>query len=159
MNSFLSLSLNDVDTSMPLLTEGKHEVAIAEATVAESKNSPGCYNLKVVFATTQPSTDTKGAALKPGYKITRFYPAPSDLRDPEKNEQFKKSLCLLQLAVEGLPNTEEGKKQLPVFDELFIANMIGRKVIANVKTSKARDGEDDTYGPKSEISSVSPILG
>ena len=157
--SFLSLSLNKVDTSMPLLVEGKHEVTITEASVVEAKSTPGCYNLKIVFATTQPSTDNKGKALNAGYKLTRFYPAPSELRDPEKNDMFKKSLCLLQLAVCGLPNNEEGKSQLPPFDETFIASMFGRTVIASVKTSKTKDGDDDTYGPKSEVASVYSING
>lgn len=155
--SFLSLSLNDVDTSMPLLSEGKHVLNITEAAVVEAKASPGCYNLKVSFATTQPATDNKGKPLSPGYKLIRFYPVPSELRDPEKNDMFKKALCLLQLAICGLPNTEEGKSQLPVFDETFIASMIGRSVIGNVKTSKTKDGDDDTYGPKSEIAAVYPM--
>jgi hypothetical protein len=155
--SFLSLSLNDVDTSMPLLSEGKHMLTIAEASIAEAKNSPGCLNLKVVYTTTQPATDNKGKPLNPGYKITRFYPVPSELRDPEKNDMFRKALCLLQLAICGLPNTEDGKSQLPVFDETFIASMIGKSVIGNVRTSKTKEGDDDTYGPKSEISAVYPL--
>lgn len=154
----LSLALNDVDTSMPLLSEGKHVLAIAEVLIEDSKSSPGCLNLKVVFATIQPATDTTGKPIKPGYKITRYYPIPSELRDESKNDTFKKALCLLQLAVCGLANTESNRAQLPLFDEAFVASMPGKTVIGNIRTSKPKEGEDDSFGPKSEVIAVYPDL-
>ena len=151
--NFISLALNKVDTSMALLREGKHTVLIDSVEITDSKDNPQLKNLKIVFVTVNDDTDDKGKPIKAGYKMTRFFPIPDeDLREKDKNEMFLKSLCLLQLAVCDLKNTEESKAQLPVFDELFIADMVGKQVVATVKTSKPKDG--DTYGPKSEVASV-----
>jgi len=155
--SLLSLKLNEVDTSYPLLVNGDHQVTINEATLIPSVKDDRLLNLKVVYATTADSQDQKGHDLKAGYKLTTYYPIPSEYRDADKNENMLKNLTLLALAVCGLENTTEGKAQLPEFDEAFIAAMAGKQVLAKVKTSKP--DENDQYGPKSEIASVRALVG
>jgi hypothetical protein len=150
--SMLSLALNKVDTSMPILCEGEHIVQVAAAALVDAKDGIN-QNLKIDFTTVNPETCTKGKPLNAGYKLTRYYPIPSDSRDPEKNENALKSLTLLALAVCGLPNNEEGKSQLPIFDESFILAMPGKQL--SVKTKVVHD---DTYGDKAEITSTKPIL-
>jgi hypothetical protein len=155
--SLLSLKLNDVDTSYPLLTNGDHIVAIDSATLEPSKKDDRLLNLKVVYKTVNDSQDQNGHSLGAGYKLTTYYPIPSEYRDEDKNANMLKNITLLALAVCGLENNEAGKSQLPEFDESFIANMAGKQVLAKVKTSKP--AEDDQYGPKSEIASVRALLG
>lgn len=154
--SLLSLKLNEVDTSYPLLVNGDHVVSIDEATVVPSKADERLSNLKVVYKTVNDTQDQKGHDLKAGYKLTVYYPIPSEYRDEAKNENMLKNLTLLALAVCGLENTAEGKAQLPEFNEDFIASMPGKQVLAKVKTSKP--SEDDQYGPKSEIASVRALV-
>jgi len=155
--SLLSLKLNDVDTSYPLLVNGDHVVVVSEATLVPSAKDDRLLNLKVVYATVADSQDQKGHDVKAGYKLTTYYPIPSEYRDEQKNENMLKNLTILALAVAGLENTTEGKSQLPEFDENFIAAMPGKQVLAKVKTSKP--AEDDQYGPKSEIASVRALVG
>lgn len=149
----LSLRLNQVDTSMPLLAEDVYVLQIESAELVASKDNPSLQNLKIQFVTTSDAVDTKGKTINAGYKLTRFYPIPdADLRPSDKNDMFLRGLTLLALAVCDLKNTESDKTKLPEFDEIFIAEMPGKQVKAKVKTSKAK--EDDEYGPKSEVSSV-----
>lgn len=155
--SLLSLKLNEVDTSYPLLVNGDHTVVITEATLTPSVKDSRLLNLKVVYATTADTQDQKGHDLKAGYKLTTYYPIPSEYRDADKNDNMLKNLTLLALAVCGLENTTDGKAQLPEFDEAFIAAMSGKSVLAKVKTSKP--DENDQYGPKSEIASVRALVG
>lgn len=150
--SLLSLRLNEVDTSMPLLAEDTYVLQIEAAELVPSKDNPSLLNLKVQFVTTSEATDDKGKTINSGYKLTRFYPIPSELRDQDKNDMFLRGLTLLALAVCDLKNTESDKAKLPEFDEAFIAEMSGKQVKAKVKTSKTKEG--DEYGPKSEVSSV-----
>lgn len=150
--SLLSLRLNEVDTSLPLLAEDTYILQIEAAELVPSKDNPSLLNLKVQFVTTSEATDDKGKTINPGYKLTRFYPIPSELRDQDKNDMFLRGLTLLALAVCDLKNTESDKAKLPEFDEAFIAEMAGKQVKAKVKTSKTKEG--DEYGPKSEVSSV-----
>ena len=155
--SLLSLKLNEVDTSYPLLVNGDHTVVINEAALAPSAKDSRLLNLKVVYATVNDTQDQRGHDLKAGYKLTTYYPIPSEYRDESKNDNMLKNLTLLALAVSGLENTTEGKAQLPEFDESFIAAMTGKQVLAKVKTSKP--DENDQYGPKSEIASVRALVG
>ena len=155
--SLLSLKLNEVDTSYPLLVNGDHVVTITEATLVPSTKDDRLLNLKVIYATVNDTQDQKGHDIKAGYKLTTYYPIPSEYRDEQKNENMLKNLTILALAVCGLENNEAGKAQLPEFDESFIAAMSGKQVLAKVKTSKPT--EDDQYGPKSEIGSVRALVG
>lgn len=155
--SLLSLKLNEVDTSYPLLVNGDHVVVIEEATVVPSAKDERLENLKVTYATVNDTQDQKGKDLKAGYKLTTYYPIPGPLRDSSNNDMFYKNLTFLALAVSGLPNTEENVAQLAEFNEDFIAAMHGKQVLAKVKTSKPKD--DDQYGPKSEIGSVRALVG
>lgn len=150
--SLLSLRLNEVDTSMPLLTDGDYHLIIDSAELADAKSAPGAQNLKVVFATTRDESTQNGSTISAGYKLTRFYPIPSEVRDADKNDMFMKGLTLLALAAAGLPNNASGKEALPPFDLDFISAMAGKTVLAKIKTSKPKEG--DEYGPKSEIASV-----
>lgn len=148
----LSLKLNDVDTSSPLLSDGDYILSIDSAEVKPSKDNPTNENLMVVFVTTRDETAQNGQVLRAGYKLTRYYPIPNEHREQDKNDMFLKGLTLLALAVCGFQNNESGKAQLPAFDLDFIANMPSKQVLAKVKTTKPK--EDDTYGPKSEVASV-----
>lgn len=155
--SLLSLILNKIDTSYPLLVNGDHQVTIETATLETSKKDERLLNLKVVYKTINDTQDQKGHDLKAGYKLTTYYPIPSEYRDEEKNENMLKNLTKLALAVCGYEDTVDGRAQLPEFDEAFIEAMSGKTVLAKVKTSKP--AEDDQYGPKSEIGSVRALVG
>lgn len=155
--SLLSLKLNEVDTSYPLLVNGDHTVVIVEAVLVPATKDERLLNLKVTYATVADTQDQKGKDIGAGYKLTSYYPIPNELRDATNNDMFLKNLTFLALAVSGLPSTEEGKAQLEEFNEEFIANMAGKQVLAKVKTSKPK--EDDQYGPKSEIASVRALVG
>lgn len=155
--SLLSLKLNEVDTSYPLLVNGDHVVSIDTATLEPSKKDERLLNLKVVYKTVNETQDQKGHTVNAGYKLTTYYPIPSEYRDEEKNENMLKNLTKLALAVSGLEDTPDGKAQLSEFNEEFIAAMSGKQVLAKVKTSKP--AEDDQYGPKSEIGSVRALVG
>lgn len=150
--SLLSLKLNDVDTSFPRLTGGDYVMNISEASIVDGKEVPSNQNLKLVFETTSVAQDHKGSDIDPGFKITRYYPIPNEGREADKNDMFMKGLTLLALAVCGYKDTPENKAALPDFDEEFISNMVGKQVLAKVKDSKPKEG--DEYGPKSEVASV-----
>jgi hypothetical protein len=153
----LSLVLNDVDTSMPLLVEGKQPLNIAKAEIAESKSGKG-YMLVVVFKTVDPAKDTNGNDVHPGFPIThRFmWPAPgTEFGDGEWKDSYLQSLVKFQLAIANLRDIPSNRPLLPPFDDSYIADLPGKTVMGNIRTSKSKEG--DEFGPRSEISSFFPI--
>ena len=157
MQAPLSLKLNEVDTSMPLLVEGKQPLSIKSAEIAESKSGKG-FMLVVQLQTVDPAKDTKGNVIHPGFPlIHRFmWPAPgTEFGDGEWATSYLQSLTRFQLAVCNLKDTPENKATLPEFDDTFIADLAGKTVIGNIGTSKSKDG--DEFGPRSEVKSFGPI--
>lgn len=150
----LNLKLQDVDTSMPILMEGKYPVRITKTELVESQKNAGSFNLKVTYELVEDAVGTKGEQIKAGFQLTRYYPIPP-YANGEHDESFMKTLTMFQLAACGLENKPENVKQLPDFDQVFVANLPGKMVMASIRTSKAKEG--DEYGPKSEIGSVTAI--
>lgn len=157
MNAPLSLKLNDVDTSMPLLVEGKQPLNITKAEIVESKSGKG-FMLVVNLKTVDPAKDTKGNEIHPGFPlIHRFmWPAPgTEFGESEWAPSYLQALTRFQLAVCNLKDTPENKASLPPFDDTFIADLAGKTVIGNIGTSKSKEG--DEFGPRSEVKSFSAI--
>lgn len=153
----LSLALNNVDTSMPLLMEGKQPLSIKDANIVEAKSGKG-FMLVVNLQTIDPAKDTNGKDIHPGFPlINRFmWPAPgTEFGDGEWAQSYLQSLTRFQLAACNLKDTPENKAALPAFDDTFIAGLAGKTVIGNIGTSKVKD--DDQYGPRSEVKSFSAI--
>ena len=154
----LSLTLNDADTSSPILVEGKQPLVIDKAEVVQSKSGKGSF-LAVTFKTQEDSMSIKGTKISAGYILIQRYMLPlpgTEFGDGDMADSYKASLCKLMLACANYKDTPENKAKLPTFDESYIANLSGVVVMGNIKTSKPKD-EDDGYGPRSEVRSVSGI--
>lgn len=157
MQAPLSLKLNDVDTSMPLLVEGRQPLCIKDANFVEVSSGKGVM-LVVNLTTVDPSRDTKGKVVNPGFPIRHnfMWPTPgTEFGDSEWAESYLQKLTLFMLAVLGLKDTPENKATLPEFDDTFVADLSGKLVMGNIGTSKVKDGSD--YGPRSEVKSFSAI--
>jgi hypothetical protein len=158
-HSPLSLTLNNVDTSMPILVEGRQPLSIKDAKIAESKSGKG-FMLVLTLQTVDPSKDIKGKDVAAGFPIIhRFmWPAPgTEFGDGEQAPNYLAQLTRFQLAVLNLRDTPENKAELAniPFDDAFIADLPGKILMCNIRTSKSKEG--DEYGPRSEVSSFAPL--
>lgn len=156
-NAPLSLSLNNADTSMPLLVEGKYPFVIDKAEIVVSQSGKGSF-LAVHFKTTEDAMSSKGQPLKAGFTIVERYMLPipgTQFGDGEQASNYMAKLCRFMLAVANLKDTAENKAKLPEFNEDYVLSIAGTVVIGNVKTAKAK--EDDEFGDSSKISAVYPI--
>lgn len=154
----LSLTLNDADTSFPILVEGKQPLIIDKAEVVQSKSGKG-YFLAVVFKTQEDSMSIKGTKIDAGFSLTQRYMLPipgTEFGNGEQAENYKANLCRFMLACANRKDTPEAKAELPEFNESYIANLPSVVVMGNIKTTKPKD-DDDGYGPRSEVKSVSGI--
>lgn len=154
----LSLKLNDADTSMPILVEGKYPLVIGKAEVVESRSGKGSF-LAVTYKTLEDAQGSKGQNISAGFPIIQRYMLPipgTEFGDGEQASSYQRSLCLFMLAVANLKDTPENKASLPEFNEEYIASLQGVNVLGTIKTSKPKD-DDDGYGPRSEVKSVSGI--
>ena len=157
-NSPLSLSLNNVDTSMPLLMEGKYPLVIDKAEIVESKSGKGKF-LAVTYKTTEDASSSKGGTISAGFPMIQRYMLPipgTEFGSSEQAPNYMANLCRFMLAVANLKDTTENKAKLPEFNEDYCLSIPGTVVLGNVKTSKPKD-DNDEYGDRSEVKSVYPI--
>jgi len=154
----LSLKLNDVDTSMPILVEGKHPLVIEKAEVISSKSGKGSF-LAVTFKTIEDTQGSKGQNISAGFPIIQRYMLPipgTEFGDGEQAGNYQAGLCRFMLAVANLKDTPDNKAKLPEFNHDYVASLSGVNVIGTIKTAKPKDDSDE-YGERSEVKSVSPI--
>lgn len=154
----LSLKLNDADTSMPILVEGKYPLVIDKAEVVASKSGKGSF-LAVTYKTIEDAQGSKGQNISAGFPIIQRYMLPipgTEFGDGEQAGNYQAGLCRFMLAVANLKDTKENKAKLPEFNMDYIASLQGVNVIGSIKTEKPKDG-DDEYGERSVVKSVSPI--
>lgn len=154
----LSLKLNDADTSMPILVEGKYPLVIDKAEVVQSKSGKGSF-LAVTYKTLEAAQGSKGQNISAGFPIIQRYMLPipgTEFGDGEQAGSYQANLCRFMLAVANCKDTPENKASLPEFNEDYIANLQGVTVLGTIKTAKPKDDSDE-YGERSEVKSVNPI--
>jgi hypothetical protein len=154
----LSLKLNDVDTSMPLLVEGKYALRIDKAEVVVSKSGKGSF-LEVTYKTQEDAMSNKGSTINAGFPMIQRYMLPipgTEFGESKQTKSYYQGLCRFILACANLKDTKKNKTSLPEFNEDYVANLSGIVVSGYVKTSKPKDDGDD-FGPRSEVRSVSGI--
>src|ERR1700704_6164401 len=86
----ISIPLEGVDTSLPLLPEADYTLQVVESSVDPNKDKTG-YNWRLKLATTEPATSADGRAIKPNFPVfmTFALQAREDSTDPEA---FKRQL-------------------------------------------------------------------
>lgn len=154
----LSLKLNDADTSMPILVEGKYTLVIDKAEVVASKSGKGSF-LAVTYKTVEEAQGSKGQSISAGFPMIQRYMLPipgTEFGDGEQAGSYQTQLCRFMLAVANLKDTPDNKASLPEFNMEYIAGLQGVNVLGNIKTSKPKDDADE-YGERSEVKSIQPI--
>jgi len=154
----LSLKLNDADTSMPILVEGKYALVIDKAEVVASKSGKGSF-LAVTYKTVEEAQGSKGQTISAGFPMIQRYMLPipgTEFGDGEQAGSYQTQLCRFMLAVANLKDTPDNKASLPEFNMEYIASLQGVNVLGNIKTSKPKDDSDE-YGERSEVKSIQPI--
>lgn len=154
----LSLKLNDADTSMPILVEGKYPLVIDKAEVVSSKSGKGSF-LAVTYKTIEDAQGSKGQSISAGFPLIQRYMLPipgTEFGDGEQAPNYQANLCRFMLAVANLKDTPENKAKLPEFNLNYVASLQGVNVIGSIKTAKPKDDSDE-YGERSEVKSVLPI--
>jgi hypothetical protein len=154
----LSLKLNDADTSMPILVEGKYALVIDKAEVVASKSGKGSF-LAVTYKTVEEAQGSKGQSINAGFPMIQRYMLPipgTEFGDGEQAGSYQTQLCRFMLAVANLKDTPDNKASLPEFNMEYIASLQGVNVLGNIKTSKPKDDSDE-YGERSEVKSILPI--
>lgn len=127
-----TIDANDVDTSMPLLKEGAYIVSIGDVVFAENATKTG-INAKVTFLTTNPQVSTEEQPLKPGYKLTRYFPLQAK---PGSDYDFRKNLCEL---IDAALKTKQGERP-PITPDLLLS-LKGKELIATVKIRTDTEGQ------------------
>jgi len=144
----LNIDLNEVDTSMPVLTEGLYILNIDKIEVVENKDKTG-NNLLVMYKTVAPATSIKGQAegktedIRPGYPLRQYMPLQNNPDKPDARD-FTENLAVLQDAVTGSTKGNRGR--------FMPSTYIGKQVAARVKIQ-----DDPNYGKQNSIARVSQV--
>lgn len=133
----LTTTLNDVDTSMPVLTEGQYFVELSKLTVVDSQNIEGQKNLKAQFRTLETTTSTEGKELSPGFPVTRTIPL---------TESWLPDVTRL---IDAALGTSQGNR--PGSLQEAFAQMQGRQLFIKVTTRKT-----DEYGLQNDVRGFLP---
>jgi hypothetical protein len=153
----LSLKLNDADTSMPILVEGKYPLVIDKAEVVQSKSGKGSF-LAVTYKTLEDAQGSKGQNISAGFPIIQRYMLPipgTEFGDGEQAGNYRLTSAA-SCSRWQLKDTPENKASLPEFNMDYIASLQGVNVTGTIKTAKPKDDSDE-YGERSEVKSVNPI--
>jgi|SRR6056300_576034 len=135
------IDLNETDTSMPRLIDGKYLCSIDKAEVVASKSVEGNKNLMVIYKLAEDAESTIGSSISPGYQLRRYYALQPSEKNPDWD--FKTDIARLIDAAFG---TSQGGR--PEFNADTIAGLHGRQVIV---TTKLVEGE---MGLQNEVKSV-----
>lgn len=115
--------LNDVDTARPVPRDGEYPFVITAVSKKANKDQTG-NNLVVEFESEQEMTSVEGKTIKPGFKLTKYYPLQNKA-DKSSDWDFTQGLARLQDGVEG---TKQGQR--PPFKP---GTYQGRRVFLNLK--------------------------
>lgn len=154
----LDLDFSGVDLSMPLIAPGNHLVQIASAELIRSKNTPDSWNLKLVCKTVDEAEDPDGKKVNPGFQLITYLQVPvpgTEYGEGPNKDMFVKKLTLFQVAVAGLVAKGDVAPEVPRFNNVYIAELPGKYVIAvtNNNAPKKKEGESgDEFGIRSQIS-------
>jgi hypothetical protein len=147
----MDFETNDVDTSYPLLQQGKYRMRIKEYTVKPNQAGDG-RNLVIKFETIDPATSVAAAAkgeendLKPGFVVTRHYSLQPS-KKPGSTWDWKKDPIALCDAALG---TKQGSRQ--PFGEM-VKQLPGKEVKVTLKVRQPKEG-DDLQAPQNDIAKV-----
>ncbi len=86
----LNINLKEVDTSRPVLVEGKFLFSVKECSVVPKKDDPSKRNLMVVFALDQEADSVQGDKINPGFQVRRYLPLQQS--DNPNAQDFTKDL-------------------------------------------------------------------
>jgi len=125
------ISLNDTDTSMPVIIPGNYVLSIKSVALVENSKKTG-NNLLVIFETTTPATSLSGQArglegdINPGFQLRQYMPMQDNPDKPAYD--FRQNLARLQDAVTGSKKGNRGP--------FLPSSYVGQLVIANVGASE-----------------------
>lgn len=144
----LNLDLNDVDTSMPVISEGLYVLTVDKIEIVENKSKTG-NNLLVIYKTTGPTTSLKGQLegkeldIAAGFQLRQYMPLQQNPDKPDARD-YTENLANLQDAVTGSKKGTRGK--------FMPSTYIGRQVAAKVKVQ-----DDPDYGKGNSIARLSAV--
>lgn len=146
----LDFETNDVDTSFPVLVEGRYRARVKEAKVEPNKEKDA-NNLLLVFETLDDATSIQGKekgeekTVKAGFTLKRYFRlAPS-----KKNAQWDWKRDPMAV-MDALLGTKQGTR--PAFTAM-IAQCTGKECVLGVKVRKP---ETDLDAPQNDIAKVDP---
>lgn len=121
----ISVELQGVETSLPLLPEANYIMQIVESTIDPNKDQNG-YNWNLKLATTSPTTAVDGREVQPNFPVftVMALQAKADSKDPEA---FKRNLGDAVDAIFGTDKTNR-----PAFNMALVQEAIGKQVQAHV---------------------------
>lgn len=121
----ISVSLNNVETSLPLLPEGDYSVQVKESNVGPNKDKNG-LNWFIKFGTTGAATALDGRMVNPDFPLfmTIALQAREDSKDPEA---YKRSIAE---AVDVIFGTDKNNR--PDLTTALVAEAVGKVLTATV---------------------------
>lgn len=136
-----NIDLNDVDTSRPVLIDGKYPCTIKEVSVKPNKAQTG-HNLVVIFSLLEAGDSTAGTTIGAGYQLRRYMP----LQQSENPDAPDFKVDIARLLDAAFQTTQEDRP--PLSDET-IAALHGREVLVSVKVT-----ESEEYGTGNDVRGV-----
>ena len=139
--SQLNESVENIDTSFPVLVAGLKELKITKAEVLPTKENDG-HRLTITFATVNPDKTVNGDDVAPGYPLTYHIGVTEKATKnggQRTAKEIKRDVALLVKGV-GLTGTVASFIQDP-------QQFIGRQVTAKVKVRK----EDENFDASNQI--------
>lgn len=160
----LDLDFSGADLSMPLIVPGSHLCQIHSAELVKSKKTPDSWNLKVVLKTVDATEDPSGKPVAPGFQLISYLQVPvpgTEYGESEHKDMFIKKLTLFQVAVAGLVAKGDVAPEVPRFNNVYIAELPTKYVIAvtNNNKPKAKEGQaEDEFGVRSQVAAFKANL-
>jgi len=137
MSLNLNISIAGLDTSYPSLAVGEVLAQINSITPKESTKTPGLYMLAIGMETLEPSEDSKGKKLDPGFKFSSNLTLPNG----ENQEHDEMRLKSLGSFVDACLKTDQTTR--PDFSQEVVDRIIAEKAKVKVVIKKSKD---DTFG-------------
>jgi hypothetical protein len=128
----LNINLKEVDTSRPVLVEGKFLFSVKECSVVPKKDDPSKRNLMVVFALDQEADSVQGDKINPGFQVRRYLPLQQS--DNPNAQDFTKDLVRFLDAAFDIDDPQDRPTAFPDPAE-FVGRQLGLAI---------RIQEDDT---------------
>jgi len=143
----LGISLREVDTSRPVLKDGKYRFTIKEVSRVPSAKTPGNFNLLAIISLAQQGETPDGLTIQPGFQLRRYMPLQQSPTDgaPDFKVDITRFICA-SFGLDPVADKERIPERCPSFD-----NFIGREIMATVKVT------DDDTGKQNDIRGFSKV--